>query len=105
MQKQEYDSAHYYFNKSLVLAKKNPRKEGIAIKYNLLGKLYQLEGDYLKSSEDYKKAIPQLIKYNSLRYLSNTLINIGINQTHTHQHQEAITNIPARFTNGSYYKI
>ena len=93
MQKKEYDSAHYYFNKALVLAKKNPRKEGIAIKYNLLGKLYQAEGDYSKSSENYKKAIPQLIKYNSLRYLSNTLINIGINQIHTHQHQEAITNI------------
>lgn len=93
MQKQEYDSAQIYFNKSLVLAKKNPRKEGIAIKYNLLGKLYQAEGDYSKSLEYYKKAIPQLIKFNSLRYLSNTLINIGINQIHTKDYTEAIDNI------------
>ncbi|MFK5982037.1 MAG: tetratricopeptide repeat protein [Flavobacteriaceae bacterium] len=93
MQKEKYDSAHYYFNKALVLAKKNPRKEGIAIKYNLLGKLYQVEGDYSKSSENYKRAIPQLIKHNSLRYLSNTLINIGINQIHNNQHKEALTNI------------
>ncbi len=93
LQKKEYDSAQIYFNKALVLAKKNPRKEGIAIKYNLLGKLYQAEGDYKKSSENYKKAIPQLIKFNSLRYLSNTLINIGINQIHTKDYTESIDNI------------
>jgi len=93
LSKKQYDSASYYFNKSLDLAKKNPRKEGVAIKYNLLGLLYQKEGDYIKSTESYKKAIPQLIKYNSLRYLSNTLINIGINQIHIKNYSEALENI------------
>ena len=93
LSKKQYDSAHYYFNKSLILAKKNPRKEGVAIKYNLLGLLYQKEGDFAKSTESYKKAIPQLVKYNSLRYLSNTLINIGVNQIHTKHYSEALDNI------------
>ena len=93
LSKQKFDSAHYYFNKSLALAKKNPRKEGIAIKYNLLGLLYQKKGEYLKSTESYKLAIPQLVKYNSFRYLSNTLINIGINQTYTKYYKEAENNI------------
>ncbi len=93
LNKKQYDSASYYFNKSLDLAKKNPRKEGIAIKYNLLGLLYQKEGDYIKSTENYKKAIPQLVKHNSLRYLSNTLTNIGVNQIHTKNYSEALGNI------------
>lgn len=93
LSKKQYDSASYYFHKSLDLAKKNPRKEGIAIKHNLLGLLYQKEGDYNKSTESYKKAIPQLVKYNSLRYLSNTLINIGINQIHIKNYSEALDNI------------
>ena len=93
LNKKVYDSAEYYFRKSLVLAKKNPRKEGIAIKYNLLGLLYQKEEKYDISTKSYQKAIPQLVKYNSLRYLSNTLINIGINQTHTKNYKEAEDNI------------
>jgi len=93
LSKKKYDSARYYFQKSLALAKKNPRKEGIAIKYNLLGLLSQKEGDYKTSTEFYKKAIPQLVKYNSLRYLSNTLINIGVNQIHEGQYKDALNNI------------
>ena len=91
--KKQYDSARFYFNRSLDLAIKNPRKEGIAIKYNLLGLLSQKEGDYKQSTTFYKKAIPQLVKYNSLRYLSNTLINIGINQLNSKEYSEALTNI------------
>ncbi len=93
LSKKQYDSAHYYFKKSLILAKKNPRKEGVAIKYNLLGLLFQKEGNYTESIIYYQKAIPQLVKYNSLRYLSNTLINIGVNQIHTNKYKEALDNI------------
>ncbi len=93
LNKKEFDSAKIYFNKALDLAIKNPRNEGVAIKYNLLGLLCQKEKKYTKSTEFYKKAIPQLKEYNSVRYLSNTLINIGVNQLHTNKLNEAKKNI------------
>ena len=93
LNKKLYDSARFYINKSLELAIKNPRKEGVAIKYNLLGLLSQKEGDYKQSTSYYKKAIPQLIKYNSLRYLSNTQINIGVNQLNSKEYAKALINI------------
>ncbi len=91
--KKSYDSAYYYFEKSLKLAKKYPRREGVAIKYTLLGLLNQKKGDYQKSIDYYLQAIPSLTKYNSIRYLSNTLINIGINQLYLKQYQKAFENI------------
>ena len=93
LRKKQYDSAKVYFEKSFQLAKKYPKKEGLAIKYNLLALLAQKEGKYQESTQLYKKAIPLLTKYNNLRYLSNTLINIGINQLHTRQYNEAYSNI------------
>ncbi len=89
----EFDSAKAYINKSLDLALKYPRKEGVAIKYNLLGLLAQKERKYEESTSYYQKAIPQLKEYKSTRYLSNTLINIGINQLHTKQYNKAYNNI------------
>ena len=93
LNKKEYDSAYYYFNKSLVLAKKYPRREGEAIKYTLLGLLYQKKGDYQKSINYYLLAIPSLTKNNNIRYLSNALINIGINQLHLKKRKKAFENI------------
>ena len=93
LNKKSYDSAYYYFEKSLKLAKKYPRREGVAIKYTLLGLLNQKKGDYQKSIDYYIQAIPSLTKHNSIRYLSNALINIGINQLHLKQYHKAFENI------------
>ncbi len=93
LSKKSYDSAYYYFDKSLMLAKKYPRREGVAIKYTLLGLLYQKKGDYQKSIDYYLQATPSLTQHNSIRYLSNALINIGINQLHLEHYQKAFENI------------
>ena len=93
LNKKVYDSAYYYFNKALALAKKYPRREGEAIKYTLLGLLYQKKGDYQKSIDYYLRAVPSLTKNNNIRYLSNALINIGINQLHLKQYPKAFENI------------
>ncbi len=99
LRKKQYDSARLYFKKSLQLAKQYPKKEGLAIKYNLLALLAQKEENYQASTQLYKKAIPLLTQYNNLRYLSNTLINIGINQLHTQQYKEAFNNISQGLNN------
>ena len=93
LNKKVYDSAYYYFNKALVLAKKYPRREGEAIKYTLLGLLYQKKEAYQKSINYYLRAVPSLTKNNNIRYLSNALINIGINQLHLKQYPKAFENI------------
>jgi len=93
LSKKEYDSAYLYFNKALVIAKKYPRREGVAIKYTLLGLLYQNKGEYQKSIDYYLQATPSLTEYNSIRYLSNALINIGINQLYLKRNIKAFENI------------
>lgn len=89
----QYDSAYYYFDASLKLAIKHPRRESLAIKYSKFGLLYQAKGEYQKSLDYYKKSIPLFEKYNNVRYLSNTLINIGKNQLHLKKYNEAHENI------------
>lgn len=93
---QKYDSARFYFHKSLDLALKNPRRENAAIKYTLLGLLNQKEGRYKESNDSYLKAIPDLIKHKNTRYLSNSYINLGLNQLHLKEYTKAFKNI----TNG-----
>lgn len=95
LQKKEYDSAYSYFNKSLELAIKFPRNESLAVKYALFGLFYQSKGEFEKSTEYYKLSIPLFKKYNNIRYLSNTLINIGKNQLNLGKHKEAKENIIA----------
>ena len=104
LNKKSYDSAYYYFDKALILAKKHPRREGVAIKYTLLGLLNQKKGNYKTSIDYYKKAIPQLTEYNNLRYLGNTLINIGINQLHLKQYNNAFENINDGLANAKTIK-
>lgn len=91
--KKVYDSAFVYLNKALDLTKKFKRKESEAIQYNLLGLLFQNKKEYTKSSDYYKLAIPIFTHSNNLRYLSNTLINIGKNQLFTGNVKEAFENI------------
>lgn len=93
LNKKSYDSAYYYFDKSLKLAKKYPRREGVAIKFTLLGLLHQKKGDYQKSIDYYLQATPSLTKHNSIRYLSNALINIGINELYLKQYENAFEHI------------
>ncbi|WP_299524037.1 tetratricopeptide repeat protein [uncultured Lutibacter sp.] len=91
--KKSYDSAYYYINKALILTKEYKHKASEAIRYNLLGLLFQKKGDYKKSTEYYKEAIPLFTKENNIRYLSNTLINVGQNQLNIGDYAEAKENI------------
>ncbi|VAW25923.1 hypothetical protein MNBD_BACTEROID04-1988, partial [hydrothermal vent metagenome] len=88
-----FDSAYFYINKALMLTKKHKHKQSEAIRYNLLGLLFQKKGEYQKSTNFYKEAIPLFTKENNIRYLSNTLINVGKNQLHLGKYKNAIENI------------
>ncbi len=88
-----YDSAYFYISKALGLTKKYKHKQSEAIRYNLLGLLFQKKGEYHKSTNFYKEAIPLFTKENNIRYLSNTLINVGKNQLQLGEYKNAIENI------------
>lgn len=90
---QSYDSAYFYLNKSLIIAREHPHKDSESIKLNLLGLLYQKKGNYSKSYNYYKQSIPLFNEYNNQRYLSNTLINMGINMLRLKKYTEARKNI------------
>ncbi|REE83735.1 tetratricopeptide repeat protein [Lutibacter oceani] len=102
--KKSYDSAYYYINNALDLTKKYKHKASEAIRYNLLGLLFQKKGDYMASTEYYKKAIPTFTNSNNIRYLSNTLINIGKNQLNLANFKEAIDNITLGLNNAKNIK-
>ncbi len=102
--KNEYDSAYYYLNKALILTKVNHHKRSEAIRDNLLGLLFQRKGDYKKSTSYYKEAIPLFTQSNNIRYLSNTLINIGKNQLYSGKHHEAFANITLGLKNAKAIK-
>lgn len=91
--KKSYDSAYFYINTALDLTKEYKHKSSEAIRYNLLGLLFQKKGNYKVSTNHYKQAIPTFTNSNNIRYLSNTLINIGKNQLHTAQLDKAFENI------------
>jgi len=99
-----YDSAYYYINKALTLTKEYKHKQSEAIRYNLLGLLFQKKGDYQKSTEYYKEAIPLFTKENNIRYLSNTLINVGVNQLNTGNYKEAEENIKVGLSSAKMIK-
>ncbi len=102
--KKEYDSAYYYLNKALILTKANNHKKSEAIRDNLLGLLFQKKEDYKKSTAYYKMAIPLFTQSNNIRYLSNTLINIGKNQLYTGKYKEAFDNISLGLKNAKAIK-
>lgn len=76
---QEYDSAYYYVDKAIQLSTKNKRKDSKAIKLNLLGLLFQKKKEYQTSNKYYNEAINIFQKTKNVRYLSNSRINMGIN--------------------------
>jgi DNA-binding CsgD family transcriptional regulator len=94
--KKSYDTAYFYINKALESTKEFNNKESEAIRYNLLGLLFQKKGEYKKSTDYYKEAIPMFTQSNNIRYLSNTLINIGRNELNLGHYDIAKDNI----TNG-----
>jgi len=87
--KKQYDSAYYYINKSLQIAKKINNKLGIAIKQNLLGILTQTEKNYTQSIIYFDKAIPILLDNKNNYYLSNSLINRGLNKYKLNDYKQA----------------
>jgi ATP/maltotriose-dependent transcriptional regulator MalT len=88
-----YDSAYFYIYKALELTKEYKHKQSEAIRYNLLGLLFQKKGDFNESTAYYKEAIPLFTNENNIRYLSNTLINVGRNQLNLGEYQKAKENI------------
>lgn len=100
----EYDSAYFYIDKALQLTIEHKHKSSEAIRYNLLGLLFQKKGDYTESTESYKEAIPLFTKSNDIRYLSNTLINIGKNQLNIGNYKDAEENIKLGLTNAKIIK-
>ncbi|MEX1382521.1 tetratricopeptide repeat protein [Lutibacter sp.] len=100
----EYDSAFFYINRALQLTIEHKHKSSEAIRYNLLGLLFQKKGDFSKSTESYKEAIPLFTKSNNIRYLSNTLINIGKNQLNTGNYKNAGENIKLGLNNAKIIK-
>ncbi|WP_111707206.1 tetratricopeptide repeat protein [Lutibacter citreus] len=102
--KKSYDSAFVYLNKALYLTKKFKRKESEAIQYNLLGLLFQNKEEYAKSTDFYKRAIPIFTNSNNLRYLSNTLINIGKNELFIGNSDKAFDNITVGLNNAKNIK-
>ncbi|NOR26954.1 MAG: tetratricopeptide repeat protein [Lutibacter sp.] len=93
LHQKSYDSAYFYINKALELTKEHKHKASEAIRYNLLGLLFQHKEEYQESTNFYKEAIPLFTKENNIRYLSNTLINVGKNQLHLGEYEDAIDNI------------
>jgi len=93
MYKEKFDSSYAYHLKSLEIAKKTNYKDNVAIIYNTLGQMFQHSKQYHKSIEYFEKAIPILRNYKSKRYLSNSLINLGVSQTAISSYQEAKINI------------
>lgn len=93
MYKKMYDTSYVYHMKSLEIAKKIKYKDNEAIIYNNLGLMFQYKGNYEESLKYYEKAIPILEKYHSKRYLSNTKINIGIDQDTLGLKEQAENNI------------
>ncbi|WP_117880099.1 LuxR C-terminal-related transcriptional regulator [Aureibaculum luteum] len=102
--KKSYDTAYFYINKALTSTKKFNNKESEAIRYNLLGLLFQKKGDYKNSTEYYKEAIPMFAKTNNIRYLSNTLINIGRNELNLGYYDNAKVNIISGLNNAKIVK-
>lgn len=99
-----YDSAYYYINKALALTKEHKHKQSEAIRYNLLGLLFQKKGDFQKSTEFYKKAVPLFTNENNIRYLSNTLINVGKNQLNSGNFKIAEENIKVGLSSAKMIK-
>jgi len=90
---QQYDSALLYYNRALDIAKELDYKDNISINYNCLGYLFQQKAELEQSNKYYALAIPKLEDFNGKRYLSNTLINLGINYSLLGKPDLALTNI------------
>lgn len=93
MYQKKYDSSYTYHMKSLKIAQKLHHKDNEAIINNTIGLMFQFKGEYEKSMSYFNKAIPVLKEFRSQRYLSNTLINKGINQLHLEKFNLAENNI------------
>ncbi|SRX54877.1 tetratricopeptide repeat protein [Aequorivita sp. CIP111184] len=102
--KKSYDTAYFYINKALESTKEFNNKESEAIRYNLLGLLFQKKEDYKQSTEYYKEAIPMFTQTNNIRYLSNTLINLGRNELHLGHFDIAKDNITNGLKNAKIIK-
>lgn len=87
----EYDSAYFYINKAIELSANNKRIDTKAIKQNLLGFLFQKKKDYKTSNKYYNQAKPVLEKAGNIRYLSNTLINLGLNKILLKEEDEGLS--------------
>jgi len=90
MLRHNYDSAQYYYSQALVIGLQRNYKADFAIDYYNLGMLHQKSGDFKGSNEYFVKALPKLIEFDVLRYLSNAYIYMGINYDHLNKKSKAL---------------
>jgi len=74
----EYDSALYYFNKSLAVYEKQDNDDAMGILLNDYGVLYDYKEDYTKAIDYYHKAVEIFKKTANTGELGNTMNNIGL---------------------------
>lgn len=71
------DSALYYFNKGLEMAKKLGDNEGIASCTNIIGTAYWYKNDFDKAQEYYEKSLELFIDLENNERIANCYSNLG----------------------------
>ncbi|PVX52513.1 tetratricopeptide repeat protein [Balneicella halophila] len=89
----KYDSAHYYTDKALELSKNNGKKDTHGPELSLLGKIYQKQEKFRISNLYYNEASVIHKRRGNKRYLSNALVNIGINKIALKQTEQGLISI------------
>ena len=72
----QFDSAKYYLDKSIELAKKLYDGK-LGVEYNLMGKYYFYKGDYPEAVRYYKMSLADVENRNVERYVANGYIMMG----------------------------
>lgn len=77
LQKENYDSAFYYFNKSISLYKKNADSANIVYVLSQIADIQQINGDYYGSKETLTETLPYIRKKDVYSAYINTLFGIA----------------------------
>ncbi|WP_317131764.1 tetratricopeptide repeat-containing sensor histidine kinase [Flavobacterium resistens] len=77
LEKENYDSAFYYFNKSISLYKKNADSANIVYVLSQIANIQQINGDYYGSKETLTETLPYIRKKDVYSAYINTLFGIA----------------------------
>lgn len=98
MNLEQYDSAQIYIDKALEISLNNNRENSHGPELSLLGALFQKKKEFKKSDTYYLKAVDIFQKRKNPRYLSNALINLGINKIKTQNPEDGFSYVKAGLT-------